>query len=74
MSGTLSGSELFHALLPGERRRLKRRMFDLATISLVNDVLVRVSVQTTDGQYHYLEISTRISTEGPSASSGSDTA
>ena len=74
MNDTFDLFELWRVLRPAEQRMLMQRIFVSVTCALESGRPGRVSVQTTNGQYHYLEISTRISTEGLSESSGSDTA
>lgn len=74
MSDILSGSELYLALLAATDGGLRRRIFDTAMLSLGSGLPGRVSVRTTDGSYHYLVISTRISTDTENETGGIDTA
>ena len=74
MIGTLSGLELSLLWLGGFDKGLMQRIFVSVILSLESGKPARVSVQTTDGQYHYLEISTQISTDTASESGGPDKA
>lgn len=74
MPSTLSGLEICRALLADEDKRSRRLMFASVIMSLASGLPARVSVQTTDGQYHYLEISTRISTDTENERGGPDKA
>jgi hypothetical protein len=69
MPSTSGGLELYRALSRDDMT-LTHRIFATAMLSLTSGNAARVSVQTTDGQYHYLEISTRISTDTANESGG----
>jgi hypothetical protein len=74
MNDTLDGLGLSLALSMDEAGAWRQRIFAGAILSLASERPVKVSVQTTDGQYHYLEISTRISTATENESGGPDKA
>ncbi len=69
MKNTSASSAVCHALLAADPE-VTQRIFASAVMSLTSGLPVRVSVQTIDGQYHYLEITTRISTDTANESGG----
>lgn len=74
MPSTLSGSELSLALLAEPEGTSNRLIFASAMLSLASGRPVKVSVRMTNGQYHWLEISTQISTDTASENGGDDKA
>ncbi len=74
MTDTSDGFEPSLALSLEPDGPWRLRIFAGAILSLASGNVARVSVQTTDGQYHWLEISTRISTDTVNGSGGQGSA